>query len=158
MLNARHNKDKHNGPGLSGWMHSVSGAPSWLQCPSPTLPCSPPHTGWLCTVSFVSEHALQLFWLEAVETLCLCACLLRFCVVYSACTCSMQHAACGLFVYLPQQQHSLQQQLPRGCQSMASRLHKHQCASFLQPSPPLPPKGNASVAHCKVNALMRLSF
>lgn len=96
----------------------------------------PLHTGWLCTVSFVSEHALQLFWLEAVETLCLCACLLRFCVVYSACTCSMQHAACGLFVYLPQQQHSLQQQLPRGCQSMASRLHKHQCASFLQPSPP----------------------
>lgn len=94
MLNARHNKDKHNGPGLSGWMHSVSGAPSWLQCPSPILPCSPLHTGWLCTVSFVSEHALQLFWLEAVETLCLCACLLRFCVVYSACTCSMQHAAC----------------------------------------------------------------
>lgn len=60
------------------------------------------------------------------------ACLLRFCVVYNA---YMEHAACLSTCHTTEAAtataHRLQQR-----QSMASRLHKHQCAFFFSTCPP----------------------
>lgn len=66
------------------------------------------------------------------------ACLLRFCVVYNA---YMEHAACLSACHTTEAAtvtaQRLQQQQQQQRQSMASRLHKHQCASFFLPFPPL---------------------
>lgn len=88
MLNARHNKDKHNGPGLSGWMHSVSGAPSWLRFPASISP-PPLDTGCAqCPLSASTRcncSGLRLLRRSASALVC-CA--------FVSCTCNMQHAAC----------------------------------------------------------------
>lgn len=79
--------------------------------------------------------ALQLCCLR----LLLPACLLRFCVVYNA---YMEHAACLSTCHTTEAAtvtaQRLQQQQQQQRQSMASRLHKHQCASFFFLIPPFP--------------------
>lgn len=88
MLNARHNNDKHNGPGLSG-----STVPQLTRLFSPPLPCYCLHTVHsVALCPFVSELRVAIVLLEAVA-----ACL------FVALLCRVQrvHGTCGLFVYLP---------------------------------------------------------
>lgn len=132
MLNARHNKDKHNGPGLSG---STVAQLIRLSCTLCTL---------LHCVLLSTSCALQL-------------CCLLVCCAFVSCTTRTwnMRLVCLLATQLRQQQR-----LPIGC-SRGSRWRVDFIninALFSSQLAPPPTTRCASVAHGKVNALMRLSF
>lgn len=151
MLNPRHNNDKHNGPGLSG-----SIVPQLTRLFSPPLLLLPAHCAQCCTVSFCQQVAR-----------CNCAawgcCCLLVCCAFVSCTTRTwnMRLVCLLATQLRQQQW-----LPRGCNSNNSSRGSRWRVDFISinallssSSFPLAPSTRcASVAHGKVNALMRLSF